>query len=422
MKKMVAPSVNRRVVLVSLDWLRSKDPRTSLGHASLLARLGREAELEVVSIRHAVNAAGFDRHELLSRVRRALGRGCDLAIGVYVWNDAIVRWLLRELRSAGYLGRIILGGPQISYASRGVARFYPEADVVIRGYGEDVLADVLLGEDTRVVPGVVRRGHPDRGGQAGVELDSLPSPILTGVLPVHPFMRWETQRGCIYACSFCQHREPGARLARRTLAPGRVRDEIDALVDGGVEDLAVLDPIFNTNPDAAAILERFSARSYGGRLSLQSRFELLDERFLDACGGLDVVLEFGLQTVVRSEMKAAARINRLDRVEAAIDLLNRRSIPFEVSLIYGLPTQTLDSFQQSIRWCRDRGVSVIRAFPLMLLRGTQLDRQRDRWSLVESDDVIPVVVGSDSFDRAEWEDMRALAESLHLAEPTRGAA
>ena len=412
-----------RVFLLSLDWLRSKDQRTSLGHASLLSRLRAVPSVEVTSVARAVNAPGFDRRELLRELRQALvGDHADLAIGVYVWNDEIVRWLLRELRAGGFSGRVILGGPQLSYAPAGILALYPEADVVIRGYGEDALVEVLVGVDGREVPGVVLRGQRDRGDQARVDLGSLPSPILSGVLPIHPFMRWETQRGCIYACSFCQHRESGARLKRRMLAPGRVRDEIDALVAGGVRDIAVLDPVFNTNPHSTPILERFSTSGYRGRLSLQSRFELLDEGFLEACGDLDVMLEFGLQTVIRSEMKAAARMNRLDRVESAIEALHRRGVPFEVSLIYGLPTQTLASFQETVGWCRDRGVPVIRAFPLMLLRGTQLDRDRARWGLLESDDVIPVVVGSDSFGRAEWEEMRALAESLERAVSVRGAA
>jgi radical SAM superfamily enzyme YgiQ (UPF0313 family) len=401
------------LVLLSLDWRRAKDPRVSLGHASILARLSLIEGLEVCSVRRAVNAPGFDRHEVLHTLLESLsGSSTDLAVGVYVWNDGVVRWLLRELRARGFGGRIILGGPQVSYAPSGIAGSYPEADVLVRGYGEDALAEVIVSPDRAVIPGVIWRGGVDLAQTAPVDLAALPSPILTGQLPVQPFMRWETQRGCIYTCSFCQHREAGARLRQSTLAPGRIADEIEALVHGGATDIAVLDPIFNTNPDAAAILRRFSALEYRGSLSLQCRFERLDEGFLDACAGLDVRLEFGLQTAHRSEMKAVRRINDMAKVEGAIERLHARRLPFEVSLIYGLPTQTLSSFQDSVRWCRERGVPVIKAFPLMLLRGTDLDRQRERWGLVESDGAIPVVVESDSFTRAEWEEMRLLADSL----------
>ncbi len=57
----------------------------------------------------------------------------------------------------------------------------------------------------------------------------------------------------------------------------------------------------------------------------------------------------------------------------------------------------------------------------MLLRGTGLDRDRSTWGLVESRDPIPVVIESDSFTRAEWEEMRCLAGSLEV-DHQRGAA
>jgi len=411
------------VVLLSLDWRRAKDPRTSLAHASLRARLEQVPDLEVVSIRRAVNAPGFSRDEVLAAVRAELAvKATELAVGVYVWNEHCVRWLLDALRAQGFSGRIILGGPQISYAPAGVAARYPAADLLIRGYGEDALAAVLTGRPPRSIPGVLRPVAPDSGLPAAVDLGALPSPILSGVLPVTPFMRWETQRGCIYRCAFCQHREPGARLRRRALPLERVLAEVGALVEGGAQDIAVLDPIFNSGPHAADILGAFTARGYRGRLSLQARFELLDDAFLDACAGLDCVLEFGLQTVQPDEMAAIGRINKLDRVEAAIAALHRRGQPFEVSLIYGLPNQTLDSFRATVAWCRERGVPVIRAFPLMLLRGTELSRQRRRWGLVQSDDPVPVVVESHSFRRQDWQQMAALAAELNEQQLLRGAA
>ena len=190
-----------------------------------------------------------------------------------------------------------------------------------------------------------------------------------------------------------------------------------------MRDIAVLDPIFHTNPAAVDILRQFGEAGFGGRISLQSRFELIDDDFLDACAGLDVRLEFGLQTVQRAEMRAVGRMNDLLKADAVIGALHRRGIPFEVSLIYGLPEQTLASFKASVRWCQERAVPTLKAFPLMLLRGTGLDRDRARWGLVESADDVPVVVRSSSFSRSDWEAMRSVAERLddHDASISSGA-
>lgn len=412
--------MDRRVVLVALDWIRGKDPRMTLGHASLLARLAIVPGLLVHSVSRAVNAPDFSREALLEAILSVAWPGCDLAVGAYVWNEAIVQWLLPELCRAGFRGRIIVGGPQVSYAPPGVASHYPDADVLVRGYGEDALAALLTGVQPAEIPGVVVRGGPDSGLPAAIDLSQLPSPILTGTLPVQPFMRWETQRGCIYTCSFCQHRESGARLRHHELANQRIAGEVTALVRGGAREIAVLDPIFNSHAAAADILGRFRAARYTGRLSLQCRFELITDEFLDACAGLDIALEFGLQTTQPAEMRAVQRHNDLVRVDSAITRLQARDIPFEVSLIYGLPNQTVHSFRASVDWCRDRGVSAIRAFPLMLLRGTALEQQRTRWGLVESSDPIPVVVQSDSFNQAEWLTMSADADQLERAALSAG--
>lgn len=148
------------------------------------------------------------------------------------------------------------------------------------------------------------------------------------------------------------------------------------------------------------------------QISLQCRFELVTPEFLDALEGLDVQLEFGLQTVIPKEYKAIGRPNNMRRVEEVIAELHRRDIDFEVSLIYGLPYQTLDSFKESLQWCDKHLVSRLRAWPLMLLRGTPLYEQKKRFGLKESyDQKIPVVIASNSFTEDEYSAMAELALS-----------
>ncbi|MFO0563986.1 MAG: B12-binding domain-containing radical SAM protein [Polyangiales bacterium] len=416
--------MKRRIVLVDLYWTRDKDPRVPLGHASLLASLRARIDLDVRSLVFAVNTGRLAPDAVVAAILTEVGGlardEVDVALSAYVWSESLVHAIVARLRRAGFEGRIVLGGPQISYAdaTMGLERLYPGVDVFIRGYAENALADVASSPRRRDVSGVHWAGADDRAQQAAVDLDALPSPWLTSTLSLdgQRFIRWETQRGCPFRCSFCQHRESGVRLRRRSLALSRVDAEIDLFCRSGVDDIAVLDPVFNASPRATEVLRRFVERGYRGRLSLQCRAESIDEPFVEAAAQLDVRLEFGLQTVHDGEGRAIERRNDLARVDRSLRAVRDRGIHHEVSLIFALPTQTLASFEASVAWCLEREVPVIKAFPLMLLRGTALDRTRDRWALRESDAPMPMVVASSSFTEGEWQKMAALSEALRRTE------
>ena len=106
----------------------------------------------------------------------------------------------------------------------------------------------------------------------------------------------------------------------------------------------------------------------------------------------------------------------------------KRSIPFEISLIFGLPNQTVESFKSSVQWALDRKPSKCLAFPLMLLRGTELYDRKKELGLIESTVIqhplleelterqqksIPHVVSSPSFTCKDWKDMASIALSLY---------
>lgn len=193
----------------------------------------------------------------------------------------------------------------------------------------------------------------------------------------------------------------------------RLEQELDLFVARGVRRISVLDPIFHANRDhSLAVLAAARARGLRATLSLQCRAELLDDRFLDALEGLSVELELGVQTLDPTEGRAVGRRQDPDRIDDALRRLRARRLHHEVSLIYGLPHQTLASFRRSVSWCLARRVTRVRAFPLMLLRGTPLHQQREQYGYEESDDVIPVAVASHSFTRADFAAMRAIARWL----------
>ena len=191
---------------------------------------------------------------------------------------------------------------------------------------------------------------------------------------------------------------------------------MELFVRSAVDDIAVLDPLFNLGAHALSVLATLRRLGYRGRLSLQCHFSTLDEEFLEACTGLNVRLEFGLQTIHEREARAVDRANKMEKVEEGIRQLHARGIPYEISIIFGLPEQTLGSFRETIDFCLRRRVPTLKAFPLMLLRGTALERERTRWGLVEDDQPLPSVIRSHTFDERDWRRMVSLAEALRRTE------
>lgn len=419
----------RKLKIISLDWTRPKDPPLSLGHASIVANL-KAHQIDVTERSWSVNSREFRPEEVLDFIFSSVDCETDVALGAFVWNENHLQHILQRMKAKKFPGRVILGGPQISYVKSDIERYYPDADIFIRGYAEDALVQLLLSPDSfPSIRGIHYANQPSLNLSALSDLTHLPSPFLTGILPRQKFLRWETQRGCPFRCSFCQHRESDPTQKRRAFARGRLQEEIEWLTtDNIVQDLAILDPTFNSGDQYLEVLEQLARYRYRGKLALQCRIEMVKPEFLDLIEEINqtgrVVLEFGLQTIHKVEQQIIQRPNNLRKVTAVLEDLHKRNIESEISLIFGLPGQTLQSFKESVSFCQDvLGIPTIHAFPLMLLRGTPLYEQKQQLQLVESSDVsfdqipriqqeIPHVISSPSFSYQDWLQMGEIAEGL----------
>ena len=409
----------RKALIVSFDIIREGEPETPLAIASLLASLrsapgyGDEFAVENVS----VNQFTCDTELAVQQAMEAvLDRGFDsfdtIAVGCYVWAEREVTQFIQRLRASGYRNKIVLGGPQISYAPREqLPSLYPEADIFVIGYAEVALRSAIL-MPRPTAPAVLSEE---------VAFDDLPSPYLSGDLPVvdnQGRVRMETRRGCPFRCSFCAHRDLKKNTVHRHPRE-RAMAEWDFLTSNHVGKVNVLDPVFNEGKDYLALMEHMAQSQFHPLVTFQSRFELIrntdGERFLDLAGQMNTHLEFGLQTADEGEGKSVNRRNSRDAVQRVMRMLNERGISYEVSLIYGLPGQTPTSFAESILFLQENGCESITAFPLMLLRGTELFAQKERLGYKERPEGrfgIPIVYESSWFSEKEWWTMKTMADDL----------
>lgn len=409
----------RKALVVSFDVIREGEPEIPLAIASLLASLksspGYGADFEVES--RSINLLACDTETAVqSAMNTVFEQGfdaCDtVAVGCYVWAEAEASQFILRLRDAGYRNKIVLGGPQISYAkTEQLPQLYPQADIFVRGYAEVALHSAIL-MPRPAVPAVLAEE---------VSFDDLPSPYLSGDLPVvtgQGRVRMETRRGCPFRCSFCAHRDLKKNKVHRHPRE-RATAEWDFLTSNRVGKVNVLDPVFNEGKDYLPLMKHMVQSDFHPLVTFQTRFELIlkpdGECFLDLAGQMNAHLEFGLQTALESEAKSVNRRNPRDAVRSVMRMLNEQRISYEVSLIYGLPGQTPASFAESILFLRENGCDRITAFPLMLLRGTELFEQKERWGYRERPEGrfgIPVVYESNWFSEGDWWMMKQMADDL----------
>ncbi len=406
----------RRVLIVSFDIARDTDLAPSLAVGSLIAFARNSDDLRsALDVAHlSVGMTGLGRldpRDVLEQIRERhdLRRTDAIALGAYAWSDHLISPLMGHLRRAGFRGDFIVGGYQITSAERNDAE-YPDARYLIEGPA-----------DAALVQTQIERPH-GRYIVGTIDGAELVSPYLSGVIAVPhgaAMARMETQRGCRWRCSFCSYR--GLNEAPVQILPlERIRRELRLFVERKVAKLNVLDPEFNWSRNCVCVLDAMIDAEFRGRITVQARPENLvrapwASEFLDRCERLNIHLEFGLQTADPEVSAAVQRRNDLEAVSKAFLECQRRGISFEVSLIYGLPLQTVSSFRRTLQFLADRGVTNVRAFPLMLHRGTALSLNRAKYDLCEEvldGFCIPFVTSSSSYTRSGWDEMRALAEAL----------
>ena len=409
----------KNVLVVSFDLIRPGEVETSLAVASLLAYLkSREGYGDEFIVHHvSFNMFGPENQVTEAALEKdLLGFRLEdfdtVGISCYVWNEYLVNVLIDQLRTAGFTGKIVLGGYQISYGKERELRYeYPNADVFVSGYAEhSFFRSILMDKPENPV-------YMDNV----VDFSDIPSVYTSNEIQVpkgQKMLRLETKRGCPYRCSFCAHRDLGKNKLYRH-EKNKVFEELSFLKSRDVKRINVLDPVFNIGNDYLDVLREVKRINLGATLTLQTRLEMIKgemgTKFLDSIEQINAHLEFGVQTIVEEEYKVISRSNDTGMIKDALRRIGERNLSYEASLIYGLPHQTVDSFRRSIDFLRSNGCDRITAYPLMLLKGTELYAQKETYGFVEKplgDFNIPTVVESRSFSEDDWLTMHEMAEQL----------
>jgi tRNA A37 methylthiotransferase MiaB len=400
------------ILIVSFDLQKPEHPVRNLAMGNILSawrNTAPDASIEHESIN--ILDPAFD---LITRVQelfktREINRQDYIAFAVAIWSESYVLKSVKILQRIGFSGQYIFGGYQITgTVPDSLKATYPENSTFVQGFGESALHHIL-------------DSSPNSESNQTVfcfnELSDFPQPYADGSIQLTDSFtsaNIETKRGCPYACSYCAHDTVHNRQIFEKWFTHSI-EEMALLESHGLKRINIIDPVFNSGRFYMEIAQWIST-SARSETQYTVQYKLRDNmhKFLQHCSSGKIHLEIGIQSM---DSGVLSNINRSDKPEVTLNKLQEVAnfTSSEVSIIYGLPGQTLKSFEDTVNMLQQFRTIKIKAYPLMLLPGTQLYDQRKRWHYEERvDDLgIAYVSKSNSFSETEYQKMEEIALNIN---------
>lgn len=351
-----------------------------------------------------------------------------VAVGfsMYLWNRDLSCEIAAELRRSNPDVKLFCGGPEVTADPESVTRL-GIFDFLIIGEGEvpflSLCKTLETGGEYSKIPGVLLPGTALLPPPPPVaDLDSIPSPYLTGVIDTHayPGILWQLSRGCSFTCDFCF--DSRGIHGVRHFSLDRLKSELRHFAATGVRQIFVLDSTFNLNQERAKkILRMIKTLAPDIHFHFEVRNEFIDREMARLFAQIACSLQIGLQSADREVLRQVGRSFDKADFTAKVGLLNESGAVFGFDLIYGLPGDTLDGFRSTMDYALSLYPNHLDIFPLAVLPGTRLASSATSLHMRWDNSTPYIVQETDSFsttDMAAAADLAAACDIFY----TRGKA
>jgi radical SAM superfamily enzyme YgiQ (UPF0313 family) len=353
--------------------------------------------------------------EIAARSPRLVGFSC------YIWNFAQVMTASRALKALLPGVVVVLGGGQVATTSEKVLRESPWVDFVAYGEGEEtfrqLLGSVFLGErplsgveglTLRDGAGVVKTKEP-----AQVDMRLLDSPYLTGVVAAgrrYAIAIVDDSRGCPFSCKYCDWGPKNMRYS-----PIEKLEEEFRLLAPHSEMITLTGPdLFMNKKWGIRVVEAFIRATPGANcmlnFSVNPLFLTPDTVTAMAAAPEKFAPSSGLQSIDPEVLRKVNRVFQKERVEANLADLERRAPTMKTSfsLIFGLPGDDLEGFQNTLEWCLRQKVKTFFIHQALVLPGAEFYREAASLGITYQEQPPHNVLSTDKMTRRDLEEARMI--------------
>jgi radical SAM superfamily enzyme YgiQ (UPF0313 family) len=180
-----------------------------------------------------------------------------------------------------------------------------------------------------------------------------------------------TSRGCPFLCTYC-HDIFGKQFRFRS--PENVAAEVKLLRDMGVDELEIVDDIFNMNPPRMKAVCR-AIEPYKMHIAFPNglRFDILDEEGCEALTRAGTYAAcVAVETITPRLQELIKKHLRVDKTQQAIRWMADRGVLIRGFFMLGFPTETLAEIESTIDYAVKSGLSQAYFFNVVPQPGTPL--------------------------------------------------
>jgi len=293
-----------------------------------------------------------------------------IGFSTYIWNRHYNYTLANRIKKLYPHILIVFGGPEPPITKSDFFSTFPFIDIVVKNEGEIIFSEILLNfNNITTVKGLlinkngqtIDTGHNDRIQNLNV----LPSPFFSGIFEKifdeNPEIKWnsvlETNRGCPYACTFCDWGSlTNSKIKKYNLE--RVFSEITWVAKNKIESLYITDANFGIFPERDSEISKKLIEvneKYGYPKILVCTYAKnptkdvinIIKNFKDSKFDLQS-FTISFQSLNQNVLKNIKRTNlEINKVAEIFKICNENKLNYTSELILGLPGETFSSWKNN---------------------------------------------------------------------------
>ena len=293
-----------------------------------------------------------------------------VAMSIMTFNLLDAMHIAEVLRKEKPSLKICLGGPHVNLYPQETLNL-PEIDYVVFGEGEPIftrLATTLDGDgpDSDKLASIKGLGWK-RDGVGTVnpsetellDMDDLPFPArhLVDIGQYNhiigegrQFFTIQATRGCPAACTFCDIRQTTFRCR----SPESVIQEIEELVELGVDDLFFVDDTITINKkNLLEICDQIIKRGIKINYKISARVDTVNEEVIQALSRSGCYrIHYGIESATPRHLKYLQKGQTLEKVERACKLTRDAGIGFFAYMMIGIPHETKEEMYRTVDFAK----------------------------------------------------------------------